>query len=53
VTEKINEHVTSNKNKNIETYTGIKELKDYKHKSNSAKYDNGELLADSHNILNT
>jgi hypothetical protein len=46
--DKINELETNSKNKNIrDLYTGIHEPR-----SNFVKDENGDLLADSHNILN-
>jgi hypothetical protein len=52
--DKINELATSSKNKNIrELYRGIKEFKRvYQRRNKLAKDENGDLLADSHNILN-
>jgi hypothetical protein len=52
--DKINELGTNNKNKNIrDLYKGINEFKrDYQPKNNLVKDENGDLLADSHNILN-
>jgi hypothetical protein len=39
-------------NKNRDLYRGINEFKDYQPRSNLIKDKNGDLLADSHNILN-
>jgi hypothetical protein len=52
--EKINEVASNSKNKNIrDLYRGINLLKKgYQPRSNSVKDENGDLLADSHNILN-
>jgi hypothetical protein len=52
--EKINEVALIRKNKNIrDLYRGINEFKkDYQPRSNLVKGVNGDLLADSHNILN-
>jgi hypothetical protein len=53
---KINELETNSKNKNIrDLYRGINEFKKcYQHRTNSliVKEENGDLLADSYNILN-
>jgi hypothetical protein len=51
----INELATHNKNKNIrDLYRGMNEFKKGYHSgSNLVKDENGDLLADSHNILNT
>jgi hypothetical protein len=45
---------TYSKNKNIrDLYRGINELKkDYQSRTNLVKDENGDLLADSHRILN-
>jgi hypothetical protein len=45
---------SKNKNKNIrDLYGGINEFKkSYKPRNNLVKDENGDLLADSHNILN-
>jgi hypothetical protein len=52
--DKINEVASNNKNKNIrDLYRGINEFKKgYQPRSNLVKDENGDLLADSHNILN-
>jgi hypothetical protein len=52
--DKINELATNSKNKNIrDLYRGIYEFKrGYQPRSNIMKDENGDLLADSHNILN-
>jgi hypothetical protein len=52
--DKINELATNSKNKNIrDLYRGITEFKwSYQSRSNLMKNKNGDLLADSHNILN-
>jgi hypothetical protein len=52
--EKINELETDSKNKNIrDLYRGRNEFKKgYQPRTNLAKDDNGDLLADSHSILN-
>jgi hypothetical protein len=52
--DKISALATNSKNKNIrDLYTGINEFKgDYQPRSNILKEENGDLLADSHNILN-
>jgi hypothetical protein len=52
--DKINEVETNSKNKNIrKTYRGIHEFeKNYVPRSNLVKDENGDLLADSHNIPN-
>jgi hypothetical protein len=51
---KINELETSNKNKNNrDLYRGINEFKKgYQPSTNMVKEENGDLLADSHSILN-
>jgi hypothetical protein len=51
---KINELETNSKNKNIrDLYSGINELKKgYQPSTNMVKAENGDLLADSHSILN-
>jgi hypothetical protein len=51
---KINELVMNSKNKNIrDLYRGIKEIKrGYQRRSNLAKDENSDLLADSNTILN-
>jgi hypothetical protein len=51
---KINELATNSKNKNIrDLYTEINEFKKgYQSRSNLVKDENGDLLANSHNILN-
>jgi len=52
--EKIHEHETNSKNKNIrDLHRGINEFKkSYQTRTNLVKDENGNLLADSHNILN-
>jgi hypothetical protein len=52
--DNINELATNSKNKNIRhLYRGINLFKrDYQLKNNLLKDENGDLLADSHNILN-
>jgi hypothetical protein len=52
--ERINELATKSKNKNIrDLYSGINEFKrGYQPKNNLVKDENGDLLADSHNVLN-
>jgi hypothetical protein len=52
--DKINELATNSKNKNIkDLYREIDELKrGYQLRNNLVKDENGDLLADSHNILN-
>jgi hypothetical protein len=52
--DKINELATNSKNKNIrDLYRGINKFKrGYQPSNNSVKEENGDLLADSHNILN-
>jgi hypothetical protein len=52
--DKINELATNTKNKNIrDLYRGINEFKrGYQPRNNLVKDENGDLLADSHNILN-
>jgi hypothetical protein len=49
-----NELETNSKNKNIrDPYRGTDEFKKrYKHRTNLLKDENGDLLAESHNILN-
>jgi hypothetical protein len=50
--DKIIELATNSKSKNIrDLYRGINELKrGYQPRNNSVKYENGELLAKSHNV---
>jgi hypothetical protein len=50
----MNELPTNSKNKNIrDLYRGINEFKtSYQARNNLVKGENGDLLADSHNILN-
>jgi hypothetical protein len=50
--DKINEHAANSKNKNIrDLYRRINEFKrGYQQRSNLVKDENGDLLADSHNI---
>jgi hypothetical protein len=52
--DKINELATNSKNKNTRyPYRGVNEFKrGYQPRNNLVKDENGELLADSHNILN-
>jgi hypothetical protein len=52
--ERINELHTNSKNKNTRVlYRGINEFKKgYQCRTNLVKIENGDLLADSHNILN-
>jgi hypothetical protein len=52
--DKINELATKSKYKNIkDLYRGINEVKrGYQRRNNLVKDENGDLLADSHNILN-
>jgi hypothetical protein len=52
--DKINELAMNSKNKNIrDLYSGNNEFKrGYQSINNLVKYENGDLLADSHNILN-
>jgi hypothetical protein len=52
--DKINELATNSKNKNIrDLYRGKNEFKmGYQPRNNLVKDENGDLLADSHNILN-
>jgi hypothetical protein len=52
--DRINELVTNSKNKNIrDLYRGINEFKrGYQPKNSLVKGENGDLLADSYNILN-
>jgi hypothetical protein len=52
--DKINEHATNSKNKNIRDLSrGINEFKrSYQPRNNLVKDENGDLLADSHDILN-
>jgi hypothetical protein len=52
--DKINELAMDNKNKNIrDLYGGINGFKrGYQPRNNFVKYQNGDLLADSQNILN-
>jgi hypothetical protein len=52
--DKINELPTNSKNKNIkDLYRGINEFKrGYQPRNNLVKDKNGDLLVDSHNILN-
>jgi hypothetical protein len=52
--DKINELTTNNKNKNIRDLNrGINKFKrGYQPRNNLMKYENGDLLADSHNKLN-
>jgi hypothetical protein len=52
--DKISERATNRKNKNIrDLYKGVNEIKrSYQPRSDLVKNENGDLLADSHNILN-
>jgi Fe-S cluster assembly ATPase SufC len=52
--EKVNELATNSKNENIrDLYRGINEFKKgYQRRNNLVQNKNGDLLADSHNILN-
>jgi hypothetical protein len=52
--DKINELATNSKDKNIrELYNVINEItRGYQLRNYSVKYENGDLLADSHNISN-
>jgi prefoldin subunit 5 len=52
--DKINELATNSKNKNIrDLYRGINGFKrGYQPRNNLVNYENGDLLADSHNVLN-
>jgi hypothetical protein len=52
--DKINELTTNSKNKNIrDLYRGINEFKKgYQGRNNLVKDENGDLLENSHNILN-
>jgi hypothetical protein len=52
--DKINELATNSKNKNIrDLYSGVNEFKrGYQPRNNLVKDEKGDLLADSHNILN-
>jgi hypothetical protein len=54
ISERKNELETGGNNKNIrDLYTGINEfMKDYKPKTDLVTFENGNLLAHSHNILN-
>jgi hypothetical protein len=54
VKDKINELAMNSKNKNIrDLYRGINEFKrGYQPRNNLVKDENGDLFADSHNILN-
>jgi hypothetical protein len=51
--DKINEHATNSTNKNMrDLYRGINKFKgSYKSRNNLLNGENGDLLADSHNIL--
>jgi hypothetical protein len=51
--DKLKELATNSKNKNIrDLYRGINEFRTgYQPRNNSLKDENGDLLADSHNIL--
>jgi hypothetical protein len=53
--DKFNDFATNSKNKNIrDLYRGINVFKGcYKQRNNSVNDENGDLLADSNNILNT
>jgi hypothetical protein len=52
--DRTDELATNNKNKNVkDPYRGINDFKrDYQPRSNLVKFENGDLLADSNNILN-
>jgi hypothetical protein len=52
ISDKINELAINTYNKNIrDVYSGINEFKTgYQHRSKLVKDENGDLLADSHNI---
>jgi hypothetical protein len=51
--EKINEHETKSKKNIRDLYRGINEFrKAYQSRTNMVQDENGNLLADSHNILN-
>jgi hypothetical protein len=52
--DKINELATNSKNKNIrDLYSGKNEFnRRYQLRNNLVKYENGDLLADSHTIFN-
>jgi hypothetical protein len=52
--DKINKHETNSKKRNIRgLYRGINEFRrGYQPRSNLVKDENGDLLEDSHNILN-
>jgi hypothetical protein len=52
--DKINELATNSKNKDIrKLYRGIHEfMRGYQHRNNLMMDENGDLLADFHNILN-
>jgi hypothetical protein len=52
--DKISEYVRNSKNKNIrDLYRGINAFtRGYQPRNNSVKDEDGDLLADSHNILN-
>jgi hypothetical protein len=52
--DKIDELATNSKNKNIrDLYRGVDDFKrSYQPRSNLVKVENGDLLADSHSILN-
>jgi hypothetical protein len=53
VKDKIDELPTNSKHKNIrDLYRGINNFTGYQPRSNLVKDENGDLLADSHNILN-
>jgi hypothetical protein len=50
---KINELETSSKTKNIrDLFRSTNEFKSYRPRTNMVKEENGDLLADSHSILN-
>jgi hypothetical protein len=53
--DKINELITNSKNKNIrDLYRGVNGFKrGYQPRNNLVKDENGDLLVDSHNILNS
>jgi hypothetical protein len=51
--DKINEFARNSKNKNIkDLYRGINGLRGYQPRNNLVTVENGDLLADSQNILN-
>jgi predicted NACHT family NTPase len=51
--DRINELATDSKNKNIrDLYRRINEFKGYRPRNNLVKDENGDMLADSHILLN-